>query len=91
MTIPPQKLARKMGLPWSNNANGYSYAINGLSTASAGVLTMAGVDGNNGGWAAFFGSDPIRPDGISLVIDEDQLKDSERSHTTEQVGYLIFE
>lgn len=28
---------------------------------------------------------------MKLVVDEDTLKDSERSHTTEKVAYLIFE
>ena len=26
-----------------------------------------------------------------MAIDEDQLKDSERAHTNEQVGYIVFE
>jgi len=26
-----------------------------------------------------------------LAVDEDQANDSERSHTTEQVGYIVFD
>jgi hypothetical protein len=32
-----------------------------------------------------------RASSIDLVIDEDQIKDSERKHTTEQVGVLVFQ
>ena len=38
-----------------------------------------------------YGSFPLRPGQIDLAIEEDHIGDSERNHTTEQVGYLVFE
>ena len=39
------------------------------------------------------GNNPLSPSGgtIDLVIDEDQLRDSERNHTTEQVAYFVID
>jgi hypothetical protein len=69
----------------------YSYTLNGLSTASTAILSQAGMDGGNGGWAILYGSNPLTASQISLAIEEDQYLDSERRHQTEQVGYIIFE
>jgi len=52
--------------------------------------SMAGMDGNNGGWAYMHGSLPASTT-MYLSIDEDQIGDSERSHTSEQIGYVVFE
>ena len=37
------------------------------------------------------GSRPSFHRGLHVVIDEDHLFDSERSHTTEQVGFIAFD
>ncbi|MFC4991440.1 LamG-like jellyroll fold domain-containing protein [Rubritalea tangerina] len=76
---------------FSNNANGYEYGLSGLYTASAGVLSSAGMDGYDGCWPVFFGDESIMADAVTLIVDEDAIQDSERTHTTEQVSYLIFE
>jgi hypothetical protein len=73
------------------NSPPYSYTLNGLSTASTAILSQAGMDGGNGGWAILYGSDPLTASQVSLAIEEDWYRDSERRHTTEQVGYIIFE
>jgi len=73
------------------NSPPYSYALNGLSTASTAILSQAGMDGGNGGWAILYGSDPLTASQVSLAIEEDWYRDSERRHATEQVGYIIFE
>ncbi|MFC4991768.1 cadherin domain-containing protein [Rubritalea tangerina] len=75
----------------SNSAAGYSYGLTGLSSASAGALSSAGMDGADGGWPVFFENDALSASAIKLIIDEDDIGDSESSHTTEQVNYLIFE
>ena len=31
------------------------------------------------------------PENVLVAVDEDQARDSERSHTSEQVGYIVFE
>jgi hypothetical protein len=48
------------------------------------------MDGNDGAWAVLSGDLPT-PSTMELVADEDILGDSERWHTTEEVGYLVFE
>jgi len=53
------------------------------------MITMAAMDGGNGGWANSVGG--VTATGIDLWADEDQVGDSERRHTTEQVGYVVFE
>ncbi len=55
------------------------------------VTTMAGVDGGNGGWSYSHGPALATTTTLNLSIDEDQVGDSERNHTTEQVGYVVFE
>ncbi|GEM_PF-1339614 len=66
----------------------YVYSLGG--TYSVGVATQAAMDGPNGGWAVFYGSNPITSE-LKLSIDEDTLSDSERWHTSEQVAYWVFE
>jgi hypothetical protein len=75
------------------NAPPYTYTFNTAFAADplVAIVTMAAVDGGNGGWAYTYGADPITTTSLDLVIDEDQIGDSERNHTTEQVGYLVFE
>jgi len=55
-----------------------------------GVATVAGIEGNNGGWAVLFGADPLPTNAIDLAIDEDTIADSERVHTEERVAYWVF-
>ena len=69
----------------------YSYALSGLLSASVAIVSSAGMDGGDGGWPVLYGQNPVTASNLNLAIDEDQLKDTERSHTTEQVGYAIFE
>jgi hypothetical protein len=68
-----------------------SYALSGLSSASVAVFSTAGMDGGNGGWPVLYEQNPVTSSNLSLTIDEDQLRNTERSHTTEQVSYAIFE
>jgi subtilisin family serine protease len=69
----------------------YSYVFSGLSSVSAVIVSQAAMDGSNGGWAVLYGANPLSATNIDLAIDEDQMKDSERSHSSEQVAYIVFE
>ena len=69
----------------------YTYALSGLTSPSTAILSSAGMDGGDGGRPILYGPDPVTPTSINLAIDEDQTRDSERRHTTEQVAYLVFE
>ena len=71
-----------------NNTTGYNYDLGGFNTQAA-VLSSAGMDGGDGGWPVFR-ANPAGNNNLVMAIDEDQLGDTERAHTTEQVAYLAF-
>ena len=48
------------------------------------------MDGLEGGWPILYGAGAVARDALGLAIDEDWYWDPERSHTTEQVAYLVF-
>jgi hypothetical protein len=73
------------------NSPPYSYSLSGLSSASVAITSQAAMDGNNGGWAALYGSNPVSASNLNLAIDEDVANDTERGHITEEVGYIVFE
>jgi len=58
-----------------------------FNTLASVVVSQAGMDGNEGGWAVVTSKSTT---GFSMVIEEDQCADLERSHTTEQVGFIAF-
>ena len=74
-----------------DTSTGYDYSFSGLSTASAAAVSMAAMDGNDGAWAVLYGANPITSSTLTVVCDEDQIGGSERKHTAEQVGYIVFE
>lgn len=73
----------------ASDAPPYTYSIS-LANAQVAIVTQAAMDGTDGGHACLFGADPLTDTSLDLVIDEDTLSDSERAHTTEQVGYVVF-
>lgn len=68
-----------------------SYALSGLTSASTAIVSQAAMNGTNGGWAVLYGPAPLTANRLDLTIDEDQIRDSERGHATEQVAYIVFE
>jgi subtilisin-like proprotein convertase family protein len=76
-----------------DNSPSYNYSYNAMPNSKAAVVTMAAMDGGNGGWAVLYGDNPITPTGntLKLAVDEDRANDSERKHTTEQVAYFIID
>ncbi|MEM9235508.1 MAG: carbohydrate-binding domain-containing protein, partial [Verrucomicrobiota bacterium] len=76
----------------NNSSTPYTYSLSGaLSSASVAAASISGMDGGNGGWAVLGGSTPISSSSLSLWSIEDQVGDNERSHTTTQVAYIVFE
>jgi fibronectin type 3 domain-containing protein len=69
----------------------YSYPLTGLFSPSGVAISSAAMDGNDGSWPVLLGSAPVTATQLFLAIDEDQIADAERKHTTEQVSYLVFE
>ncbi len=66
----------------------YFYTLDGEYYIA--VASISGMKGGNGGWAVLYGPDPVSTE-INLAIDEDTIRDSERSHIGEQVAYWAFE
>lgn len=56
-----------------------------------GIASQSAMDGGDGGWAVLYGAAPLAGSAIDIAIDEDDIADAERSHTTEQVAYGLFE
>ncbi|NIM17349.1 MAG: PKD domain-containing protein [Candidatus Aminicenantes bacterium] len=73
-----------------NTKNGYTYTFNNVPNASTAIISAAAMDDANGGWPVFYGPTPLTSTSLVLVFDEDQLKDSERRHGTEQVAYIVL-
>jgi len=73
---------------WDDSSDGY--VINFSKTYDNDpivVMTKNSRDGVDGGWLR---RRDISEDSIALVVDEDQANDSDRSHTTEIGGLLLF-
>ncbi len=68
----------------------YTYSINGPASPLSAIASQVAMDGTNGGWAALYGPNAVTSTSLNLVIDEDQVADAERSHTTEQVAFIVF-
>ncbi len=69
----------------------YTFGSSFGSTPTFALTSQAGMDGGNGGWSYQVGSDSLTTSGITVAIDEDQIVDTERAHTSEQVSYLVLE
>ena len=72
-------------------AVGSDLVLEELAAPTTAVLSMAGMDGGNGGWPVLYGTNPVSTTGLRVVVDEDMLYDTERSHTTEQLAYVAFD
>ncbi len=53
------------------------------------VASSAAMDDGNGAWPALYGSAPLMSTELRLAADEDQIRDSERSHRMEQFAFVI--
>ena len=74
-----------------NTTTGYSYPISNIANPTSAILSNQGEDGGDGCWGTLYGNNPLSASEIILAVDEDQVGDSERSHTTEEVAYLVLE
>lgn len=72
------------------NSPPYTYSFSSVGAASHAVLSSAAMDGGDGGWPLLYGTNPISNSALQIAYDEDQISNSERSHTTEQVAYAVF-
>jgi PKD repeat protein len=73
-----------------NTSTGYTYTFSAVPNANVAIVSAAGMDGGNGGWPVMYGSSPLTDTSLTMVFDEDQILDAERSHVNEQVAYIVF-
>jgi hypothetical protein len=74
-----------------DDAPPYLYPLSSfLATATSALASPAGMDGLEGGWPILYGAGAVAHDALGLAIEEDWYWDPERSHTTEQVAYLVL-
>ena len=52
------------------------------------ILTQSGMDGGDGSWSILEGFEALSFGQLRIAVDEDQIGDSERRHTTENVAYF---
>lgn len=66
----------------------YTYDQAFIATPKVTVATQAAMDGGDGSCAVTSGTQSANT--LQLVVDEDQITNSERRHTTEQVAYFVL-
>ena len=68
---------------------GSCYTVNYINTYTSPLVIASQItrDGSNGGWVRRC---IVGTSSVTLTIDEDQDRDSERAHTTERVGAFVF-
>ncbi len=77
---------------FENSATPNVYGLSGsLASVSSAAVSIAGMDGLDGGWAVLSGSPAMTATSIGLHVCEDTLGDAERKHTNEQISYIVFE
>ncbi len=77
---------------YTNTPRGGDYTFSSAfaATPKIAVVTQAGMDGGDGSWALLRGASPLGATTLNVLVDEDQLKDSERWAVEHQVGYAVF-
>ncbi|MBI2373407.1 MAG: hypothetical protein HYV07_05355 [Deltaproteobacteria bacterium] len=57
---------------------------------SGAVVSAAAFDGSDGGWPVLYGPSAATATSLSAAFDEDQIRDTERSHSAEQVAVVAL-
>jgi uncharacterized repeat protein (TIGR01451 family) len=93
VTVNDIRIAAAMGADTGagvGNNPPFNYSVSG--DFDIGVLTQAGEDGGQGGWAVLYGTDPLPSGQVRWAIDEETVAgDTSRTHTDENVSYWLFE
>ena len=69
--------------------NNPPYSWNTVENYSVGVVSQLGERGGDGAWAVLYGDDPLANSQINLAIEESEINNNSRAHTTEVVNYLV--
>ena len=75
-------------LGYTGKKIGLKFATKFVKTPAVAVVSQAAMDDSDGSWAVLT-SDPTTSS-FSMSVDEDQVKDSERTHTSEEVNFAVF-
>lgn len=67
----------------------YNYTHN-MDDEGIVLLSQAAMDGFNGSWSVLWQDNWLDDDEVQLAVDEDQVRDEERRHATEQLGVVIL-
>ncbi len=73
----------------SNNSGGYSYTISGMTTVETAAVSSAAMDGTSEGAWGVMAAAPTNTTLKTWAL-EDDIKDTERSHTTEQMAWFVI-
>ena len=77
---------------WDNSSTGYAYTFGRSFTGPRVVLaTQVGMDGADGSFAIIRGNSGVSATAVRLIADEDNVRDTERSHSAEQVSYFVID
>ena len=77
---------------WDNNSTGYTYTLSrSYSGPRLAIVSQGGMGGADGSFASIRGGTGLTATTVRLVADEDNTKDTERSHGTERVGYFVID
>ncbi len=68
----------------------YNFSSNFSSTPAVAILSQAGINGGDGAWPVLYGTTPLSASQLRLAVDEDQIQNAERGHSTEQASYVVF-
>ena len=79
-----------LGIDDVSTGSALTFGQSFASAPAVGIATQSAMDGNNGGWAVFPAGGGLNASQMMISVDEDQLSDSERAHTSEQVSYIVF-
>ena len=66
----------------------YTFPTPFTAAPEAAVVSLAGMIGANGGWAQTHGPGAVTATSVALSVDEDQVGDTERRHTTERIAVV---
>ncbi len=75
-------------LGWDNGCYVRNYSSSFGGTTPLVVASQNSRDGGDGGWVRICSVSDV---GVGLQVDEDQAANSERSHTTEEIGVFAIE
>lgn len=73
-----------------NTTTGYTYSFTSVPSATTAILSAAAMDNTDGGWPVFYKTGFLTTTSLKLVTDEDQIADTERGHTADQVAYVVI-